>query len=70
MTATATENAYYSLADAARLLGYPPRTIPDILYRNLLRRDELPTVAGRKVVPASMLPRVAEILAAAKVRRA
>lgn len=54
----------YSVGEAARALGCPPKVITDWLYLGKLDGRRCPIFCGRRQIPASYLPSIAEALRA------
>jgi hypothetical protein len=53
---------YLSVSDAARQLGVQPRQISDLFYQRRLNDDACPVVGGRRLIPVSYLPAIADAL--------
>jgi hypothetical protein len=56
--------------EAAKLLGVLPGVLSDLFYRRRLGPDDgYPIMGGRRVIPLSRLPDLANALAARKSKR-
>lgn len=52
----------FTVSEAARRLGRRPRDISDLFYHRLLSDEDGPIVGGRRLIRASLLPRIKEVL--------
>jgi hypothetical protein len=52
----------YSVGEAARALGCPPKLLTDWLYLGKLDGKRCPIFCGRRQIPASYLPTIAAML--------
>jgi hypothetical protein len=60
----------FFVSEVARRTGFPPRDISDLFYHRLIADDEAPVVAGRRLIPASLIPRIIQLLEARSATRA
>jgi hypothetical protein len=59
----------FFVSEAARRIGYRPRDISGLFYDRLLSDDDGPIVGGRRLIPASLLPRIKQLLDARSKKR-
>jgi hypothetical protein len=60
---------YLSQSEAAKRLGVPARTLPDMFYKGHPCDQHFVVVAGRKLIPASAMPEIRCVLAKVRGRR-
>jgi hypothetical protein len=57
---------FYTVSDAARLLGVRPRDISDLFYQRWISDELCPVVGTRRLIPWDALPLIRDAL---QVRR-
>lgn len=53
---------HLSVSEVARQEGFRPRDVSDLLYRREIPDELCPIVGGRRLIPATLLPRIREAL--------
>jgi hypothetical protein len=59
---------YYSVGEAARLIGESARRTSDGFHKNWFDNAACPLVGGRRMIPAEYLPALAAILRERRVK--
>ena len=53
---------HFTVSDAGRRFGVPPRDISDLFYARKLDDRRCPIIGGRRLIPADYLPAVEDAL--------
>lgn len=56
---TTSQEKFYGVSEAARLMNSKPRDLTNLFYNRQLRDDLCPLVSGRRVIPESYLKNIA-----------